>query len=238
MTAPREIRLGIVTPLGNERRCIDRFLDEVLAQLQPDDRVFCVLDNVSKDGTRDVVEARARADERVVFVWAPQNRSVVDAYFAGYRAAYDAGCRWILEMDSGLSHEPQAIPAFVAEMEQGYNFVGGSRFMKGGAHRGPMTRRLLSYGGTVLARQMLDSQMTDMTSGFECFDRTAMAHVLERGVKSRANFFQTEIRHMMHRFRWKELPIVYVNDQVTVGRSAVRESLRILYQLSRAPHDN
>jgi dolichol-phosphate mannosyltransferase len=233
MNTPATPRLGIVTPLGNEREGISAFLDEVTAYLQPVDRLYCVLDNVSKDGTRDIVEARTRQDERVVLVWAPQNRSVVDAYFAGYRAAYEAGCRWILEMDAGFSHPPDKIPEFVAAMEAGYNFAGGSRFMAGGEHRGPLTRRVLSYGGTVLARRMLHSRMSDMTSGYECFDRTAMAYVLERGVKSRANFFQTEIRHMMHRFRWTEIPIVYVNDQVRVGRSAIRESFRILFQLAR-----
>ncbi|MEO6569660.1 MAG: glycosyltransferase [Opitutaceae bacterium] len=237
MNTPVTPRLGIVTPLGNERECISAFLVQVTAHLQPGDRVYCVLDNVSKDGTREIVEARAREDERVVLVWSPQNRCVVDAYFAGYRAAFEAGCRWILEMDAGFSHPPEKIPEFVAAMEEGYNFVGGSRFMRGGDHRGPWTRRVLSYGGTVLARQMLHSGMTDMTSGYECFDRTAMAYVLEHGVKSRANFFQTEIRHMMHRFRWKEIPIVYVNDQVSVGRSAVRESFRILFQLARH-HDS
>jgi hypothetical protein len=74
--------------------------------------------------------------------------------------------------------------------------------------------------------------MTDMTSGFECFSRPAMEYVLQRRVRSRANFFQTEIRHMMHRFKWKEIPIVYVNDQTRVGRSAIGESFRILAQMS------
>lgn len=226
-------RLGIVIPLGNERNSIAALLDQVTGQIESHDRIYCVLDNVSQDGTRDLVEARARGDGRIVSIWAPQNRCVVDAYFAGYRAAYEAGCRWILEMDAGFSHRPEKIPEFVAAMEEGYNFVGGSRFMPGGTHRSPWNRRLLSYGGTVLAQMMLRSRMTDMTSGFECFDRAAMAHVLERGVRSRANFFQTEIRHMMHRFRWKEIPIVYTNDQVRVGRSAVRESFRILFQLAR-----
>ena len=148
MSSPQQPRLGVVTPLGNERDNIERFLDAVTARLQPDDRVYCVLDNVSKDGTLDIVESRARADERVVFVWAPENRCVVDAYFAGYRAAFAAGCRWILEMDAGFSHPPEKIPEFVAAMQEGYNYAGGSRFMPGGEHRGPFTRRLLSYGGT------------------------------------------------------------------------------------------
>jgi hypothetical protein len=51
-------------------------------------------------------------------------------------------------------------------------------------------------------------------------------------VRSRANFFQTEIRHMMHRFRWTEIPIVYQNDRARVGRRAIGESFRILFQLA------
>lgn len=227
-----EFRLGVVTPLGNERDGIDTFMEEVLQYLRPEDRWFCIFDRVSTDGTRDMVETRSRVDERVVSVLASESRCVVDAYFAGYAAAYEAGCKWILEMDAGFSHPPKKIPEFVTAMEAGYEYVGGSRFMPGGAHRSPWTRRCLSYGGTVLARMVLGSQMTDMTSGFECFSRPAMKHVLNQRVRSRANFFQTEIRHMMHQFRWKEIPIVYITDRSRVGRRAIGESFRILAQMS------
>lgn len=231
MVTACEPRLGLVTPFGNERDGIESFLSGVLEHLTELDRWYCVFDNVSKDGTRAVLEARSHQDERIVFVWAPQNRCVVDAYFSGYEAAYAAGCQWILEMDAGFSHPAERIPEFIAAMEEGYEFVGGSRFMPGGAHRSPWTRRCLSYGGTVLARTVLGSRMSDMTSGFECFNRSAMKYVLEHRVRSRANFFQTEIRHMMHRFHWKEIPIIYINNRARVGRSAIRESFRILAQL-------
>lgn len=231
MTTGNGTRLGLVTPFGNERNGIESFLSGVLEHLGDRDRWYCVFDNLSVDGTRELVEARSRIDDRVVCLWIPQNRCVVDAYFAGYEAAYAAGSRWILEMDAGFSHPPEKIPEFVAAMEEGYDFAGGSRFMPGGAHRSPWTRRCLSYGGTVLARSILGSQMTDMTSGFECFSRSAMQYVLEHRVRSRANFFQTEIRHMMHRFRWREVPFIYKNDRSRVGRRAIGESLLILARL-------
>jgi dolichol-phosphate mannosyltransferase len=224
--------LGVVTPLGNEKEGIEPFMTEVLQYVTPEDRWYCIFDRVSRDGTREIVEEKSRTDPRVVSVWAPESRCIVDAYFAGYTAAYDAGCKWILEMDAGFSHPPMKIPEFLAAMEAGYDYAGGSRFMPGGEHLSPWTRRCLSYGGTVLARMALGSQMTDMTSGFECFSRSAMRHVLQQRVRSRANFFQTEIRHMMHRFRWKEIPIVYVNHHSRVGRRAIGESFRILAQMS------
>lgn len=226
-------RLGVVTPLGNEVATIEQFMACVLEYLQTNDRWYCVLDNVSTDGTREFIEARSRADRRVVFVWAPENRCVVDAYFAGYQHAHAAGCKWILEIDAGFSHPPAKIPEFIAAMEAGYDYVGSTRFAPGGAHLSPWSRRCLSYGGTLLAKVTLGSKMTDMTGGFECFSASSMEFLLRHGVRSRANFFQTEIRHMMHRFRWKEIPIVYRNDHARVGRRALAESFRILAQMAR-----
>jgi dolichol-phosphate mannosyltransferase len=226
-------KLGVITPLSNEEATIDIFLDRALVHLQPHDRIFCVLDNACKDRTRRIIDERSSREPRVVLVWAPENRAVVDAYFSGYRAAYEDGCEWILEMDGGLSHLPEEIPLFIHGMEQGYDYVGGSRFMRGGSHRSPWTRVFVSWGGTVLSKWLLNSRMTDMTSGFECFNRTAMGLVLQRGVASKANFFQTEIRLMMHQLRWLEVPITYQNEKYLIGRSSLRESFRILFQLRR-----
>lgn len=233
MPPARRPKVGIATPLANEELTINDFLDRVLVHLAPCDRVYCVLDNVSKDRTKAIVSERATRDQRVVLTWTAQNRCVVDAYFAGYRAAFGDGCEWILEMDGGFSHLPEEIPQFIAGMERGYDYVGGSRFMPGGRHDSPWTRLFISKGGTVLANWALKTRMRDMTSGFECFNRKAMERLLEQGVTSKANFFQTEIRYMMHQFKWLEVPITYRNNNYRVGRSSLREAFRILWDLRR-----
>src|SRR5262245_9455656 len=205
------MRLGITVPLANEEATIDGFLGRVLLQLTMEDRVFCVLDNASKDRTRERVEAWAARDSRVVLVWAPENRCVVDAYFRGYRAALAAGCRWILEMDGGMSHQPEEIPRFIEAMTHGYDYVGGCRFMPGGCHTGSLKRYLVSRGGTALTNWLLVTRMKDMTGGFECFSRRALEAVLEHGVRSRAHFFQTEIKFLLRDWHWIEVPITYRN---------------------------
>jgi dolichol-phosphate mannosyltransferase len=227
------IRLAVAVPLANEEDIIEQFLGRVTAQLGPTDRVFCVLDGVCRDRTRERVTEYGRRDPRVVLVWAPENRCVVDAYFRGYREAVASGAEWILEMDGGFSHEPEQIPQFIRAMEQGYEFAGGSRFVPGGTHTGSLRRWLISWGGTLLANLLLGTRMRDMTSGFECFSRAALAKVLERGVNSRAHFFQTEIRLMMHEVRWTELPIRYTNPSKSVGSSSLRDAFGTLWKLWR-----
>lgn len=234
VTGNCNFRLGIVIPLANEEATIANILTRIQRHLAPEDRVFCVVDRTCNDHTRDLIQRyHDEKDRRVGLVWAPENQCVVDAYFRGYREAYNSGCRWILEMDGGGTHLPEEIPQFIQGMEDGFSYVGGSRFMKGGEHKSPLSRRLISWGGTLLCRVLLKSPMSDMTSGFECFDRAAMKAVLDHGVVSRANFFQTEIRHLMNRRHWKEVPIVYATNNVTVGRRCLREACRVLFMLWR-----
>jgi dolichol-phosphate mannosyltransferase len=227
------MRLGVAVPLANEERTVEEFLSRLLIQLTAEDRIFCVVDRASKDNTRQLVEARAAQDTRVRLVWAPENRCVVDAYFRGYREALAADCRWVLEMDGGLSHQPEELPQFVRAMERGYDYAGGCRFMEGGSYAGPLSRFLISRGGTVLANLLLGTRMKDMTSGFQCFSRRALEAVLARGVRSRAHFFQTEIKFLLRGWKWVELPIRYRNPSKSVGMGSLKEAFRNLWALRR-----
>jgi len=226
-------KLGVVVPLANEEDLVEEFLRRVLVHLADGDRVFCVMDNVSRDATREKVEAYGGRDPRAALVWAPENRCVVDAYFRGYREALADGCGWILEMDGGMSHLPEEIPRFLEAMAQGAELAAGSRFAEGGSHSGKLSRYLLSKWGTVVANLVLGTKMRDMTSGFECFTRDALEQVVARGVRSRAHFFQTEIRFMLRHRRWVEVPITYSSPSSKVGRANVLEALRNLWLLRR-----
>lgn len=229
----RFMRLGVIVPLANEEDTLDEFLTRVLIQLGRDDGVFCVVDGVSRDHTREMVNAWSARDHRVYLVWAPENRCVVDAYVRGYKAALDAGCRWVLEMDGGLSHCPEEIPRFIAAMQQGHDYAAGCRFMKGGSYAGCWKRYLVSRGGGILANLVLGTRMRDMTSGFECFSRRALEYVLARGLQSRAHFFQTEIKFALRDWSWTEVPINYKNPSARLGMGSIREAIRNLWALYR-----
>jgi dolichol-phosphate mannosyltransferase len=210
---------------------VEDLLRRVTARISAQDRVFCVLDRATRDNTMERVRRFSAADPRVVLVWAPENRCVVDAYLRGYREALDGGCGWILEMDGGLSHLPEEIPRFLEAMESGVDFAAGSRFGPGGRYQGRGSRYLLSRGGTLLANLLLGTRMKDMTSGFECFTDRALRHVLSVGVRSRRHFFQTEIRYLLRDFPWVEVPISYANPSKRTGKESVMEALRNLWWL-------
>ncbi len=235
----KKYTLAVVTPLANEEGTIAAFLDRVTQQLEAQDHFFCVLDRASKDRTREIVDQHARLDSRVKCVWAPENKCVVDAYFAGYRSALEVGADWILEMDGGMSHSPEDIPKFrQAISKDEFDYIGGCRFDAEGAHRGSFSRRLISRTGTVVSNLMLGTKLKDMTGGFQCFRRDSLQEVVDRGVRSRAHFFQTEIKCLLRHHRCHEIPIVYESPSDSVNRTVIWESVRNLVTMAREVRSN
>ena len=226
--------LAIVTPMANERETAEAFLAEVATHTQaiPAVRHYVVLDTVSTDGTVGIVESLASHSPHVEFVWAPENRSVVDAYLTGYRAALDGGADWVLEIDAGFSHRPADIPKFLRTAQEGYDCVFGTRFALGGRlDNAPMSRRTLSRGGTLLAKALLDTKLSDLTSGFQLFRWEALAYILDQGIESRGPFFQTEMKAMTSGMRVAEVPIVYSSPSHSVSRDSISEALTNLWRL-------
>ena len=231
------IHLGVICPMASESDTAVRFVDAVLSKCRgrgfKSIQFFAVLDNACKDDTRELLTAHAKNNPELQVVWAPENRGVVDAYVRGYRAALEAGCDWILEIDAGFSHDPEDIPQFFDVMRRGYDAVFGSRFMPGGAITdSAFKRRFISKGGTVLANAMLGTTLSDMTSGFEMFSRKTLAWVLDdRGIASRGPFFQTEIKTYCRNLKITEVPIHYRAASHDVGKSALKDSFSNLWRL-------
>jgi dolichol-phosphate mannosyltransferase len=221
--------------MASEEATAEEFVMAVLAQSQLVERVsfFVVLDNACKDRTREVLGRLALTDSRLLVVWAPENRSVVDAYLRGYREALAAECDWILEIDGGFSHRPRDIPLFLQKMSEGYDCVFGTRFGLGGRiEESSMKRKYISWGGTLLTKLLLGARLSDMTSGFEIFKREVLASALPH-IHSRGPFFQTEIKVFCHRFRFAEVPIVYRAASHHISNASLKDAFGNLWRLFR-----
>jgi dolichol-phosphate mannosyltransferase len=230
------VSLGVVCPMGNEADSAVLLVQEALDRCRDLKAVkfYAVLDRVSRDGTKELLSDYAQHEPRLRVVWAPENRCVVDAYVRGYREALADSHDYILEMDAGFSHLPADIPKFLDAMEQGYDCVFGSRFIPGGSVVNISHRRwLFSRGGSALTNALVGTRLFDMTSGFELFSRNSLQMVVERGIQSRAHFFQTEIKFYCRDLKITEVPITYSTDGVTVSNAALGDAFRNLWRLCK-----
>jgi dolichol-phosphate mannosyltransferase len=223
---------ALIVPMANEEKEFYPFINEVqkILNFLDSGKVYLIIDQVSKDHTYDLSARLAEEDPRFVTIWAPENRNVVDAYLRGYKEAYDNNHEIIIEMDAGLSHDPRAIPMFLRVLNEGNQSAFGSRFINGGSiWDSSVKRTFLSRSGTILSNILLGTKMKDMTSGFQGFHSGIVSQFLNYPMKSTAHFYQTELRYLLRKKRFAEIPIHYRAPSPSVSKKAIMNSFFVLY---------
>jgi dolichol-phosphate mannosyltransferase len=223
---------AVVIPMANEESEFISFVEVLKDTLDqyPSGTVYFVVDEVSVDNTLALCRGVSQRDDRFQTVWAPGNRNVVDAYISGYREALKNDHDIIIEMDAGLSHDPRAIPMFLRVLNEGNVCAFGSRFVNGGSISDSNWRRyFLSKTGTLLSNLLLGTSMRDMTSGYQGFHADIVRKFVDYPLLSRAHFYQTELRYLLRRTRYMEVPIHYRAPSPRVSKKAIRNSFQVLF---------
>lgn len=193
-------------------------------------KIYFVVDNVSKDNTLELCKKLSAADDRFVTIWSPENKNVVDAYIRGYKEAVINKHDYIIEMDAGMSHDPSALPMFLRVLNEGNECAFGSRFINGGSICDSTWKRtLLSKFGTILSNILLGTKMYDMTSGYQGFHVQIVEKFLAYKLLSKAHFYQTELRYLLRKTRYAEIPIHYRAPSPSVSKKAIYNSFSVLF---------
>jgi dolichol-phosphate mannosyltransferase len=223
---------AVIVPMANEEHDFYPFISALQKELDvlKNGQVFLIVDNVSKDKTLELCRQLSENDKRFHTVWAPENRNVVDAYIRGYKEALkNSDADYIIEMDAGLSHDPASLEAILDSLDKGTPCVFGSRFIEGGSMGdSPAKRQSLSKTGTVLSNILLGTKLHDMTSGYQGFHRSVVEKFTAYELKSKAHFYQTEIRYLLRKYPSQEIPIHYQAPSPRVSKKAITNSIETL----------
>jgi dolichol-phosphate mannosyltransferase len=119
---------------------------------------------------------------------------------------------------------------FLRVLNEGNECAFGSRFINGGSICDSNWKRLfLSRFGTTLSNLMLGTKMYDMTSGFQGFNANIVEKFVEYGLLSKAHFYQTELRYLLRKSRYAEIPIHYRAPSPSVSKKAIYDSFIVLF---------
>ena len=140
----------VVLPTYNEAANIDTVLRRVRSAVPA--ATVLVVDDGSPDGTAEIAETIGKELGNIEILRRHQKSGLGSAYRDGFRWGLERDFDACVEMDSDLSHEPEALPHLVGALTDGCEVVIGSRYVPGGQiPNWAWHRRLLSRGGNVYA---------------------------------------------------------------------------------------
>jgi dolichol-phosphate mannosyltransferase len=188
------VRALVVIPTYNEAENVEEILRRVHDAL-PGAGIL-VVDDGSPDGTADLVE-KAATELRDVHVLRRTGKSGLgSAYRDGFRWGLARGYEACVEMDADFSHDPAALPALVAPLEDGYEVVIGSRYVPGGRiPNWSWYRHLLSWGGNRYADAVLRLGVADSTAGFRAYAASVLRRLDLDRVRADGYGFQIEMTY-------------------------------------------
>ena len=213
----------VLLPTYNEAGNVEAAAGQVHEHV-PDAHILIIDDN-SPDGTGEIADRLAAADDRVKVMHRAGKEGLGKAYLAGFEWALDRDYDRILEMDADGSHPADRLPALL-EASLDADVVLGSRWVEGGGAEGwTLSRRIISKGGSLYARTILGVGIRDLTGGFKCFTKSALQALDLPTVLSEGYSFQIELtyRALKRGLRVVEIPIVF-RDR-TIGESKMSGSI-------------
>lgn len=232
MTSPSyPFRVLVIIPTYNEAENITTIVSRLHAA-QPHAHVLVVDDN-SPDGTGDIADRLAAADEqdRIHVMHRTQKNGLGGAYIAGFHWGLDNGYEVLVEMDADGSHAPEQLHRLLDAIAAGADLVCGSRYVPGGSTvNWPKRREVLSRGGNLYSRLALGSDLRDITGGYRAFRRKVLETIDIDTVESQGYCFQVDLawRTVRAGFDVREVPITFVERQVGESKMSgdiVREAL-------------
>jgi dolichol-phosphate mannosyltransferase len=213
------MRTLIVMPTYNEAENIRGMVERVQRAVPTAD--LLIVDDGSPDGTGDIADEIAAADERVTVLHRSAKSGLGSAYLLGFATAIEQGYEAVVEIDADGSHDPAELGAMLALLDaQSADLVIGSRWVEGGTVvNWPWVRRAISRSGNRYARWMLRSQIRDLTAGFRAYRAAALRELDRAVVSSQGYCFQVELAWRVERAGGVvvEHPIAFVER--TTGRS-------------------
>ncbi|MBV8879348.1 MAG: glycosyltransferase family 2 protein [Planctomycetaceae bacterium] len=225
MSAEGTPPLSLVVPAYNEERRLGPGLDRMLASLEGRPGEVIVVDDGSRDGTREIACRRAAQDSRIRVVGLDVNQGKGAAVAAGMRAARGD---WILCTDTDLS-TPLSELARLERYRDSAEVIIGSRALPDSdlQVRQPLRRENLGRAFNHAVRLAALYGIYDTQCGFKLWSRRA-AHAVFPRMRIRRFAFDVEALWLARRlgFRIREVGVLWKHDPATTVR-VFRDGMRM-----------
>ncbi len=132
-------RAVVIIPTYNEADVIGEMITHLFEKTFPKikdwDCHLLIVDDTSPDGTAKIVEKHQKKFKNLHLVLNAKKMGIGYAYVVGFKHAMSKlKADVLIEFDADFQHPPDTIPVLLQKIDDGYDYIMGSRKVKGGSN--------------------------------------------------------------------------------------------------------
>ena len=217
------MKLSLVIPAHNEETSIGRVIEELIIELSKEEisyEVIVVNDN-SRDDTRKVIEELSKKYPGIKLI----NRNPPNGFGRAIREGLGNVTGDVVGIVMGdLSDDPKDVVRCFRKIQEGYDCVFGSRFMRGSKVRDyPLIKLIVNRIANLFIQIMFLTKANDITNAFKFYK----AGVIKAVMPLQSLYFnitvEIPLKAMVRGFSCVQIPINWYGRESGVSKLGIRQ---------------
>jgi dolichol-phosphate mannosyltransferase len=227
-------KILIATATFNEVLNIEKLVREIF-KVNNQFNLFIIDDN-SPDRTYAILRKLSKEFKNLKILIRKKKRGLNTAHIIIYNEAIKNKYDYLITMDADFSHNPKDIKKIIYFLNS-YDFVIGSRYIKGGKSLMNFNRYIISKYGNKFIKFFLNTRLSENTTSFRGFNlnrlrklKVDLNHINSNGY----SFFMEVIFYLIQKkCTIKEFPIIFKDRKYGISKISKVEIFRTLINLFR-----
>ena len=201
-------KILVFIPTYNEKHNVRIIYKEVKKLNLNADLVF--LDDNSPDGTYKIIKKLKLKYKNLYLLKRKKKLGLGSAIREGMNYALKKKYNALITLDADLSHNPKEIPLFIKNLRS-YDFITGSRYIKGGESDYDGYRDVVSRVANKLCRFFLNMPFNEFTTSFRIYNHKCLKVLKKASLKSNGYSSQIEFFFYIYKsgLNCNEIPIKF-----------------------------